>query len=81
MTRLKITLDPERAAKLALLAQRTHTDAGTLALSLLSYAIDAADVDERQAVELLENIPSAFERAQLGLEQACAGKTIAADEL
>ena len=78
---LKITLDPERAAKLTLLAERTHTQKGTLARSLLSQAIDEADVDARRIVELLDGIPGAFDRAQLGLEQARAGETIAADEL
>lgn len=80
-TRLNVTLDPERAAKLALLAERTHTQEGTLARSLLSQAIDEADVDPRHVVELLDGIPGAFERAQLGLEQARAGETIAVDEL
>jgi hypothetical protein len=79
--RLNVTLDPERAAKLALLAARTHTQEGTLARSLLSQAIDEADVDARHVVELLDGIPGAFERAQLGLEQARAGNTIAADDL
>jgi len=80
-TRLNVTLDPERAAKLALLAERTHTQEGTLARSLLSQAIDEADVDARHVVELLDGIPGAFERAQLGLKQARADKTIAIDEL
>lgn len=80
-TRLNVTLDPERAAKLALLAERMHTQEGTLARSLLSQAIDEADVDARHIVELLDGIPGAFERAQLGLEQARAGKTITVDEL
>jgi hypothetical protein len=80
-SRLNVTLDPERAAKLARLAERTHTQEGTLARSLLSQAIDEADVDARHIVELLDGIPGAFERAQLGLEQARAGETIAVDEL
>ena len=80
-SRLNVTLDPERAAKLALLAERTHTQEGTLARSLLSHAIDDADVDARHIVELLDGIPGAFERAQLGLEQAQSGQTVALDEL
>jgi hypothetical protein len=79
--RLNVTLDPERAAKLALLAERTHTQEGTLARSLLSHAIDEADVDARHAVDLLDGIPGAFERAQLGLDQGRSGKTIGLDEL
>jgi hypothetical protein len=77
---LNVTLDPERAAKLALLAERTHTQEGTLARSLLSQAIDEADVDARQVVELLDGIYGAFERAQLGLAQARAGNTAPVDE-
>ena len=79
--RLNVTLDPERAAKLALLAERTNTQEGTLARSLLSQAIDEADVDARHIVELLDGIPGAFERAQLGLEQARSGETIALNDL
>jgi hypothetical protein len=79
--RLNVTLDPERAAKLALLAERTRTQEGTLARSLLSHAIDEADLDPRHAVDLLDGIPGAFERAQLGLDQARSGKTIDLDEL
>ena len=80
-SRLNVTLDPERAAKLALLAERTHTQEGTLARSLLSHAIDEADVDARHVAELLDGIPGAFERAQLGLEQARSGQAVALDEL
>lgn len=78
---MNVTLDAERAAKLALLAKRTHTHEGTLARSLLSQAIDEADVDARNVVELLDGMPGALARAQLGLEQARAGRTIALDEL
>ena len=80
-SRLNVTLDPERAAKLALLAERTHTQEGTLARSLLAHAIDEADVDARHVVELLDGIPGALERAQLGFEQARSGQTVALDEL
>jgi hypothetical protein len=79
--RLNVTLDPERAAKLSLLAERTSAQEGTLARSLLSRAIDEADVDARDAVKLLDGIPGAFERAQLGLEQARAGDTRPLDEI
>lgn len=80
-TRLNVTLDAEQAAKLALLAERTHMQEGTLARSLLSRAIDEADVDARHMVDLLEGIPGAFDRAQLGLEQARSRKTVSLDEL
>jgi hypothetical protein len=80
-SRLNVILDPERAAKLALLAERTHTQEGALARSLLSHAIDEADVDALHVVELLDGIPGTFERAQLGLEQARSEKTILSDKL
>lgn len=80
-TRLYVTLDAEYAAKLARLAERTHTQEGTLARSLLSRALDEADPDARNVVELLDGIGGAYERAQVGLEQARAGQTVPLDEL
>ena len=79
--RLNVTLDEEYAAKLARLAERTHVQEGTLARSLLSRAIDEADVDPRTVVEALDGIPGAFERAARGLAQARSGDTVALDEL
>jgi hypothetical protein len=79
--RLNVTLDPERAEKLARLAERTHVQEGTLARSLLSTAIDEADVDAQHVVDLLDGISGAFERAQLGLDQAREGRTRPLDEL
>ena len=81
MERINITLDDERAEKLERLAARMHVQPGTVARSLLSNALDEADPDARNVVELLDGIPGAYERAQLGLEQARAGKTITLDEL
>ena len=74
-TRLNVTLDAEHAARLARLAEQTHTQEGTLARSLLSRAIDEADVSARHVVELLDAIPGAYDRAQLGLAQARSGQT------
>lgn len=81
VTRLNVTLSPEHATKLARLAERTHMQEGTLARSLLSQAIDEADVDPRHAVDLLDGIPGAYERAQVGLEQARAQRTVPLDQL
>jgi hypothetical protein len=80
-TRLNVTLDAEHAAKLARLAERTHTQEGTLARSLLTHALDEADPDPRHAADLLDGIPGAYERALVGREQARAGKTIPLDDL
>jgi hypothetical protein len=79
--RLNVTLDPEYAARLARLAERTHVQEGTLARSLLSIALDEADPDARGITALLDGIPGAYEDARLGLEQAREGKTIPLDEL
>lgn len=79
--RLNITLDDEYTAKLERLAERMHLQPGTVARSLLSSALDEADPDAHNVTELLDGIPGAYERAQLGAEQARRGKTIPIDEL
>ena len=79
--RLNVTIDQIYAAKLAKLAERTHVNEGTLARSLLSQALDEADPDPRHAAALLDGLPGAFERAQQGLREAKAGRTISLDDL
>lgn len=79
--RLNITLEDEQAEKLARLADRMHIQPGTVARSLLSSALDDSDPDARNVTELLDGIPGAYERAQLGLRQAQAGETVSLDEL
>lgn len=81
MERLNITLDDEPAEKLARLAERMHVQPGTVARSLLSSALDDADPDARNVVELLDGLPGAYERARLGLKQATGGETVSLDEL
>lgn len=77
--RLNVTLDPQTAEKLSRLAERMHLQEGTLAKSLLATAIDEADLDARNAADLLDSIPGAHERALLGREQARAGRTLPLD--
>ena len=79
--RLNITLDDEYAEKLARLAERTHVQPGTVARSLLSTALDEADADPRNVVELLDGVQGAHERARLGRRQAESGETIPLDKL
>lgn len=79
--RINVTLEPEYAEKLAVLAERAHTQEGTLARSLLSQAIDEADADARNIVELLDSIPGAFERAERGIAEIEAGKGIPLGDL
>lgn len=79
--RINITLDDEHAGKLARLAERVHVNEGTLARSLLSSAIDDADPDPDTVVSVLDGIHGAWDRAQLGSQQADGGQTIALDDL
>lgn len=80
-TRVNVTLDAQHAEKLRRLAERTHVNEGTLARSLLSSAIDEADPDPRNVTELLDAIPGAYERVQLGLEQARRGDVVPIGDL
>lgn len=81
MERLNITLDDVQAEKLARLAERMHMQPGTVARSLLSSAIDDADPDPRNVVAVLDGIDGAWDRVQLGAEQARSGQTIPLDAL
>jgi hypothetical protein len=58
-----------------------HVQPGTIARSLLSSALDETDADARNVVALLDGIPTAYERAQLGLQQAKSGETVPLSEL
>lgn len=79
--RLNVTLDDEHAAKLARLARRVHVNEGTLARSLLSSAIDDIDPDPDTVVGVLDGIDGAWERAELGRQQAAAGETVPLTDL
>ena len=73
--RINVTLAPEYGEKLARIAARTHVREGTIASSLLSQAIDAADPDATQIVELLDRIPGARGRIEAGVAEGRAGRT------
>lgn len=79
--RINVTLDDEHAHKLARLAERTHAQEGTLARSLLSTALDDADPDATRITEILDAIPGAWERTQVGLAQAARGEGTPLDKL
>lgn len=81
MERINISLDDEHAERLNRLAARIHVQPGTVARSLLATALEDADGDPRNIVALLDGLPDAFARAQLGLEQARRAETIPIDEL
>jgi hypothetical protein len=79
--RVNIVLDEARAAKLRRLAERTHTNAGSLARSLLSSALDEADPDPRNVTDLLDRIDGAWEDALRGTAEADAGEGTPLEEL
>jgi adenylate kinase family enzyme len=79
--RVNVVLDAERASKLQRLAERTHTNPGTIARSLLATALDEADPDARNVTELLDGIPGAFEQAEMGRAEARAGAGTALEDL
>lgn len=74
--RVNVILDDERAAKLRRLAERTHTNPGTLARSLLSSAIDEADPDPRYITDILDRIPGAWEDVLSSEEDIKAGQFV-----
>lgn len=67
--------------KLRRLAERTHTNPGTIARSLLSTALDDADPEPRNIADLLDRMPGAWEDAQAGLEDIKAGRYVALEDL
>jgi hypothetical protein len=72
-SRLNVVLDEEHAAKLRRLADRTHTNPGTIARSLLSTALEEADPDPRNITDLLDRIPGSFDRALRGAGEIRVG--------
>lgn len=74
-------LDEERALKLRRLAERTHTNPGTLARSLLSTALDEADPDARTISDILDRIDGAWEDTVAGMADIKAGRFTQLEEL
>ena len=79
--RFNVLLDDEHAAKLHSLADRTYVNAGTLARSLLSTALDQADPDPANVTALLDSIPGAYESAVDGRRALQAGRTVPLEDL
>lgn len=78
--RVNIVLDEERSIKLRRLAERTHTNPGTIARSLLATALDEADPDPRTIVDILDRIPGAWEDALAGSQEIRDGQGLPLDE-
>jgi predicted transcriptional regulator len=81
LNRVNVVLDDERALKLRRLAERTHTNPGTLARSLLSTALDEVDPDPRDVTAVLDRIEGAWESTQEGVADARAGRVIQLGDL
>jgi hypothetical protein len=79
--RVNVVLDDVHFLKLRRLAERTHTNPGTLARSLLSSALEDADPDPRNVTALLDAIPGAFDRAARGAQEAQSGKGVPLEDL
>lgn len=79
--RINVTLDDEYGARLSRLAERARVQEGTLARSLLSDAIDQADPNASNIVELLDSIDGAWDRIERGRQQARDGETIPLEDL
>lgn len=63
------------------MAAQSYAAEGTLARSLLSRAIDEAEVNGQTIVEVLNGIPGARESIARGREQFARGEGVPLDEL
>jgi hypothetical protein len=78
---IHLDLDDESAARLAALAERAHAQQDDLAVTLLSEALAELEREPAEVVSMLDRVPGAWERMQLGREQAAHGETVGLDEL
>jgi predicted transcriptional regulator len=79
--RVNVLLDDEHAARLHRLAERTYVNAGTLARSLLSTALDQAEPDPESVTALLDAIPGAHEAALAGVADLRAGRVVQLEDV
>jgi len=80
-TRLNLQLDDEHSKKLARVAGRLYLQPGTAGRSLLYTILDQIEPDVVTITSLLDAIPGAWERAQRGMADAAAGRTVDLSEL
>jgi hypothetical protein len=79
--RINVLLGDEHAQRLKRMAEQSHAAEGTLARSLLSRAIDDAEIDGRTMVEVLDGVPGARQRIALAREQIARGEGIPLEDL
>ncbi len=78
---ITVELDQQHAARLHELAGRIHVSPEEVARSLLSSAVDQRDPDADTITAVLDAIPGAWERAQVGLAEIRAGQGIPLEDL
>lgn len=85
--RLNLTLDDDHAALLVRLAESAHVQPGTLARSMLLTALERSSaVHERSAepldmLDLLNAIPGALDRVEVGRAEIAAGRGVPLSDL
>ena len=79
--RINVLLDDEHAARLYRLADRTYVNAGTLARSLLSTALDQVEPDAASVTAILDAIPGAYKSAMEGSADAKAGRVVRLEDI
>jgi len=75
--RVNVILDEEHAVKLRRLAERTHTNPGTIARSLLATALDEADPDPRDVVAVIDLARATYRKMVQNLAWATGYNVIA----
>jgi hypothetical protein len=78
---IRLDLDDDSAARLAALAERAHAQQDDLAVTLLSEALAELEREPADIASMLDRVPGAWDRMQLGREQASRGETVGLDEL
>jgi hypothetical protein len=78
---LRVLLDDDHDERLTRLAERIAVDRDALAGSLLASVLDGAETDGGELTRVLDAIPGAWERAELGRAQGAAGQTTSLDQL
>lgn len=78
---LQVVLDDDHDARLTRMAERIAVDRDQLAGSLLASVLDGADTDGAELTRVLDGIPGAWERAELGRAQGTTGETTPLDQL
>jgi hypothetical protein len=78
---LRVVLDDDHDARLMRMAERIAVDRDDLAGSLLASVLDGAETDGGELTCVLDAIPGAWERAELGRAQGEAGRSTPLDQL